>query len=250
MIEDVLKKIGLTDYETRVYLALLDLGESKSGDILNKAGLRTGKIYEILSSLERKGLISQVEINGIKRFSPADPRRVYELLEKHKEEINEQEKSFKDIVPSLLEKIKSKKKPISIEIFTGFNGLKTAYLKETTHYKKGRTLYVLGILPKEAYEKKEYDFFLYNIYPLREKSGISINKLYSENARKDKSLQEKHSKIKYIPYEYTPSINVIGNLTTIDISAGEQNIHISIESEEVAKGFIKQFELLWKIAKS
>lgn len=123
MIEDVLRKIGLGESETKVYLALLDLGESTSGDILNKAGLRTGKIYEILSSLERKGLVSQAEINGVKRFSPADPRRVYDLLEKHKEEINEQEKNFKDIVPRLLEKIKSKKKHVNVEIFTGFDGL-------------------------------------------------------------------------------------------------------------------------------
>jgi len=249
MIEEVLRRIGLTDSEIKVYIALLDLGESTSGDILNKAGLRTGKIYEILFSLERKGLISQVQVNGMKRFSPADPRRVYEMLEKHKEEINQQEKSFKDIVPNLLAKIKSKKKPINIEIFTGFDGLKTAYLKETNYYKKGDTLYVLGILPKEAYQKKEYDFFIYNIYPKREKTGISIKKLYSENAKKDKSIQEKKAQIKYIPYEYTPSINVIGELTTISISAGDQTLHISIENEEVAKGFIKQFELLWKSAK-
>lgn len=51
MIEQILLDIGLTNYESRVYLALLDLGKSTSGEILKKAELRTGKIYEILDSL-------------------------------------------------------------------------------------------------------------------------------------------------------------------------------------------------------
>ena len=34
MIEQVLQEIGLTQNEIKVYLALLDLGESKTGDIL------------------------------------------------------------------------------------------------------------------------------------------------------------------------------------------------------------------------
>lgn len=250
MIEEVLKQIGLGSSETKVYIALLDLGESTSGEILNKANLRTGKIYEILSSLEKKGLVSQVKINGVKRFSPADPRRVYDLLEKHKEEINQQEKNFAEVVPRLLEKINSKKKPVNIEIFTGFDGLKTAYLKEKNYYSKENTLYVLGRLSKGSYTKKGYEFFLYNIYPAREKSKVKIRVLNSESAKKDKNLHEKNSEIKYIPYEYNPSINVIGNLTTIGIYTEEQEIYISIESEEVAKGFINRFELLWKLAKS
>lgn len=249
MIEEVLEEIGLTVYETKVYIALLDLGESTTGAILNKAELKTGKIYEILTSLENKGLVSKITINGVKKFSPADPRRVYDLLEKHKKELEEQEKNFKNIVPKLLDKIKSKKKPINIEIFTGINGLKTAYSKEKMRYSPKNPIYVLGVLPREAYSKASYDFFLYNIYPSRERSKAQIKKIYSESARKDKGMQEKGAKMKYIPYDYNLNINIVGDLTTIGLAAGEQEIYISIESEEVAQGFIKQFELLWKIAK-
>mgnify|MGYP001584581154 FL=1 len=47
-LENLLKEIGLTAYESKVYLALLDIGKATSGEILKKAELRTGKIYEIL----------------------------------------------------------------------------------------------------------------------------------------------------------------------------------------------------------
>ena len=52
MIDDVLRKIGLTEYETKVYIALLDLGKATSGEILQKSNLNTGKIYDILGSLK------------------------------------------------------------------------------------------------------------------------------------------------------------------------------------------------------
>ena len=66
MVELKLKDIGLTDYESKVYLALLEIGEGTSGEIINKAGIHTGKIYEILASLKNKGLISEVIVNNIK----------------------------------------------------------------------------------------------------------------------------------------------------------------------------------------
>ena len=45
MIEQVLQEIGLTQTEIKAYMALLELGESKSGQILQKSGLNSGKIY-------------------------------------------------------------------------------------------------------------------------------------------------------------------------------------------------------------
>ena len=65
MLELNLKKLGLTDYESKTYLALLEIGEGTSGDIIKKAEIHTGKIYEILESLKNKGLISEVIKNNI-----------------------------------------------------------------------------------------------------------------------------------------------------------------------------------------
>ena len=68
MLDLKLKKIGLTDYESRIYLALLDIGEGTSGDVIKKAEIHTGKIYEILESLKNKGLISEITKNNIKQY--------------------------------------------------------------------------------------------------------------------------------------------------------------------------------------
>ena len=85
MIENVLQNLGLTQNEIKVYLALISLGESKSGEILKKSGLNSGKIYEILNSLQKKGFVSQISKGGVKYFSPADPKRVLDYLKEKRE---------------------------------------------------------------------------------------------------------------------------------------------------------------------
>lgn len=248
MIEQILKDIGLTQYESKVYLALLEIGKSTSGEILKKAQLRTGKIYEILDSLEKKGLLSSIAEAGVKKFSPADPRRVYDYLEEQKDKINSQEANLKKAIPEIIAKINQKKDKISIEIFTGMKGLKTAYYKQFDHCSTKNTVYVFGTLASKYYSKEMYDFFKYNLRPKREKTKVNIKKIMNTSGVSERGDHEKQAKIRYLPYGSPLAITVIGSLTLLTIISEEQ-ITITIESQEVAKSFLEQFELMWKIAK-
>ena len=251
MLEIFLKEIGLSDYETKIYLALLELGESTTGEILKKADLTSGKIYEILASLQKKGLVSMVVKNNIKQFSPADPERVLDHLEEKKQNIQKQEKNLQILLPEINEKIKKAKSPVKIEVFTGMKGLKTAYKKEFKYYNKDNTLYVMGVRSPEDYQKEIYNFFGYTIYPQRIKTKVKMKKLFSldnkEKSRK-KLFIEKQADVRYISYLSILNINIIGNLSILGIFNIEPVV-ITIENQEVAEGFIKQFNLLWKIAK-
>ena len=161
MIEQVLQEIGLTQNEIKVYLALLDLGESKSGEILKKSGLNSGKIYEILDSLQKKGLVSFIIKSGVKYFSPADPKRVLDYLNEKRQSIIKQEEDFKNILPELLKKISLISPKSKIEIFTGIKGMKTAYAKEL-EFPKSETLYVLGVTSSKIIARKVYIFVSFN----------------------------------------------------------------------------------------
>lgn len=248
MIEEILRKIGLTDYETRIYLALLDLGKSTSGEILQKANLNTGKIYDILGSLKSKGFISEIIESGVKKFSPADPKRIYDYLNEKKQNIKKQEEILKNIVPKLLTKINSIKEKQKVEVFYGFKGLKTAHQKEIDRYSSKETLRVLGIMGREKYPEFIYNFYINNLYSKRISSKIEIKKILDNDAKKYRKDHEKKAQIKFFPYVSPVAIVTIGDLTIIDIIT-ENPIIITIESKEVAKSFIQQFELLWKLAK-
>ena len=58
MDTSILKEIGFSDREIRVYIALLEIGKSTAGPISIKANLSQTKVYETLGKLIEKGLVS------------------------------------------------------------------------------------------------------------------------------------------------------------------------------------------------
>ncbi|MBS3102745.1 hypothetical protein J4458_04845 [Candidatus Woesearchaeota archaeon] len=49
---EILQRVGLTPGEAKIYLALLELGQSTTGPIVNKSKVSTSKTYKILERLE------------------------------------------------------------------------------------------------------------------------------------------------------------------------------------------------------
>ena len=248
-IPAVLHDIGLNDYERKIYAALLEHGESTSGQIMKQSGINSGRIYEILDKLEKKGLISRVTKNKIQYFHPVNPERAQEYLQERQKEFEKHAEEFRNILPELLARIKQRKEPITVEVFTGMKGLKVAYAKEMECAHKNSTLYIMSVVGKEKYPKELYDFFIYNQQPKRTAAGFKIKKLLGEGARSTREkYHEKQAQIKYLPYTSPVAITVIEDLAIIGIEI-EEPVVITIESKDVADSFRKQFELLWLQAK-
>ena len=76
MNEKILEEIGLTKGEIRVYLTLLKIGETTTGKIIEEAQISSGKIYEILDKLIKKGLASYVIKDKTKYFNAVSPNRI------------------------------------------------------------------------------------------------------------------------------------------------------------------------------
>ncbi|MBP7708136.1 hypothetical protein KA107_00490 [Candidatus Pacearchaeota archaeon] len=248
MIYNLLREIGLTEYETKIYLALLEIGESTSGIIMNRANVNSGRIYQILDSLKEKGLISEVTKNKVKYFSPTDPKKLIAYLEEKEETIQKQKEEVDLAIPQILSKVASRDKEAKIEIYTGFEGQRTAFIKEIAKYKKGAELTVLGVKESNFYPKKIMDFFEYNVYPKRLQNKVSVKKINDLEFKKLKIKPEKGAKIRYLAYPATTAVNTCEDLTIISIYSGEI-LTICIESQDVAKAFRTQFDALWEIAK-
>lgn len=63
-----LREFGLSDYATRAYLALLELGSTEAREVSRLARVPVAKIYSTLDSLAAKGLVT---------VSPETPRRYH-----------------------------------------------------------------------------------------------------------------------------------------------------------------------------
>ena len=80
MKTEILRKIGLSDGEIKVYSALLDLRRSPVNKIHEKTGIERRNIYDILNKLIEKGLVSYTIEKGKKTYQCTHPNKLVEEI--------------------------------------------------------------------------------------------------------------------------------------------------------------------------
>ena len=74
-----MESLGLTGYEIKVYLSLLEKGSMTASDISKKSGVPYSKIYEVLNSLEDKGWLESASSRP-QKFFPKSPLTALEAM--------------------------------------------------------------------------------------------------------------------------------------------------------------------------
>lgn len=240
-MDTILREIGLNETEIKIYMTLLKIGDSKSGEIIKQGQIKSGRVYEFFDSLVEKGLISYSVKSGVKYFTAADPKNLYRYMDKKKQELETQKNKLKSILPNLLANSNYSKKSL-VEVYEGIEGFKNAFAKELK-FDKGEELLCFGVDPVKSYNKAVIDYYIYNLFKQREK--FKIRKLFDEDSRGDKTLIEKNCKFKYMHDDSLATIDVIGNLSLIHLHYGK-DIVISIEDKAVAESLRDQFNNIWK----
>jgi len=248
---EILKEIGLSESEKKVYLALLDLGDSTRGNIVNESGVTGSKIYELLEKLQEKGLISIYIKDKIKHFKPTNPRQLLNYLEEKKDKMSEIEEKTKKIMPNLLLKYDSSKKEQEVELITGLRGLQVVFREQVESLKENEMCHVIG--GTKGSDEEIVQGFFEKIHLMREKKKIKTKMLFNLKQKQTtsklySSKKYPHTSTKYIEHSSPVAINIYKDKTII-IIFGEQITSIYIKSQDVADSFIEYFNLLWKQAK-
>jgi sugar-specific transcriptional regulator TrmB len=236
----ILREIGLTDAEIKVYLALLSLGATSAGKIVEAAGIYRKNLYDALNRLIEKGLVTFVIENKVKVFQPKDPGNLIRYLEEKKAKVDEKQKELKDILPELKAKFGSLTPEIESEIYRGTEGIKTI-LKECLKHKEVLFIGATG----DVENRLPYFWPHYN--KKREKMKCRW-KLLLVNEAKNKPI----TKSKYYEYKVLPK--VLSGLSVIylygDYVANviwlEKPIAFVIKHRTLANNYRKYFNYLWK----
>ncbi len=246
---DLLQRIGLTTGESKVYLALLKLGQTTTGPIVKKSGVTTSKSYKILARLEEKGLVSHVFKNKVMYFKAASPEKVLDLITMQYNELESKKREVERILPEMLAYQKQIEEEQEAEIYYGLAGLDTVFSEQVRRLKKGEVAYVMGITSGKVYGEKVNDFFR-RLQAKREQKGIVTKLLYGEEARGTLSYQEQSTlcRIRYLPYASLVAINVYKDVTIIGVFVGNP-VLFKLKSRAVAENFIRYFEMLWKLGR-
>ncbi|MFH1358266.1 MAG: helix-turn-helix domain-containing protein [archaeon] len=240
-MKNILRQIGLTDYEAEVYIVLLAHGQLSAYELAEKAGLYRQVTYDTLKRLQEKAFVSSVTKGKTKLFRALDPKLILEIL-------NEKIDNFKQVLPELSNLQKQSSDKIIVETYKGKNVMRLAFRDIINQLKnKGGEVLCTAVdenVPFTDYEiicgQYERDMIRYKI-----KERIII-KQGAEGVFKKGT-----SKYKNISKEYFNEnpVQIYGN-NVHTIIWGNPDYLIIIRSKEVAESYRKQFEFMWKHARA
>lgn len=247
-----LKKIGLTDGEIKVYEALLELGEATKTKLAKKSEVSPSKIYDITDRLIRKGIISSVRKCGVMHFKAADPNRLNDFIKKKEEEIDNEKKIVNNILPTLMAKYQESEGDIDIDVFYGWDGLKTAFLTLENSMGKKDVSYVFGA--SVGLSPKQGDIFWKQHQARVEKRGFKVMIIFNEDMKKGRKQRHEYydnhpiHEIRYLHQETMNEFYIYKKHVLIFISL-KKPIGILIKNKETVDAFKKFFETMWKTAR-
>ncbi|PIN86528.1 hypothetical protein COV19_04520 [Candidatus Woesearchaeota archaeon CG10_big_fil_rev_8_21_14_0_10_44_13] len=235
-----LEKLGLTKNESKVYLALLELGSINADPIIKKTGLHRNIVYDNLDKLAKKGLAGFVVKNNRKYFEASQPGQILEWIRQKKAEAIDNEKLAESIMPDIesLRKLSKEKKEAIV-----LSGVKSVMalvidMPEEGNFDMFATGYGMRTLFPVQYKR-----FNDNIAKYKRK----VRAIISENLRHE---DQGSSINRFLPEYHMLPVNTSILKDRVNIIIFEKDpIAIQIRSREVADSYRTYFNFMWSIAK-
>src|SRR4030042_4827088 len=96
-----LKKIGLSDKESKIYLTSLSRGPETAPNLAKNSNIVRPTAYVIIDSLIVKGLMSSYDQDKKTYFTAEAPEHLVSLLRLQKKDIEEKEREIEKLIPEL-----------------------------------------------------------------------------------------------------------------------------------------------------
>jgi sugar-specific transcriptional regulator TrmB len=248
MIKDLLNQLNFSEKESRIYLALLEIGSGKAKEISRKTGLNRTTVYDICDTLLQRGLVSKYKKGAGTYFNALEPKHLLTYLEREKEEqaktIEKQKQRVAELLPQLISLQNIFTTKPKVQFFEGEKGMREAYEDTLTAkeiilaYANVETMHegLPSFFPEYYKRRAEHKIFIRAIVPRNE---LSIERSGHN--------QEEMRDTRYLPeaeMTFSPEVNIYQN--KILVASWKEKMAILIESKELADLQKLTFELLWK----
>ncbi|MBP6888517.1 MAG: BlaI/MecI/CopY family transcriptional regulator [Candidatus Pacebacteria bacterium] len=233
MFEKYLQEIGLSEKEAVIYLALLQVDNESIQDLAKRTEINRTTVYPVLETLEKKGLVNEVQFGKKTHYEAAAPERLETFVERQKTLLAEKSKRLKDIIPELKGiQRKEGERPV-IKFFEGRDGVVSAYEEfySTLSGEKqdGFLVYNMDLL-KKTYSEEENEHF----YQIRAKRNITPNAVYNK-AEGDHTFITPGNRFRIDEKKYPISTDItIVNDQVILSTLGDHISSFIIKSKDIA----------------
>jgi len=239
----VLREVGLTEAQIKVYVSLLELGQVTSGKIIKKSGLQNSVVYNALNQLLEKGLVSFVSKGKRKYFSATSLRNLMSFIDDKKERVEELIKQL----PA------SRKEEENVESFIGWRGIYSAFNIILDELSEGSEYLAFAGDSDQEYPKKAINLFK-EFQKKRNYQKYKVKIIANEIARKNIKKYRYYNSFGKPNYRYvsglSPSEMIIFNDCILMLSIQENPLAILIRSKNISETYRKFFFTLWKQAKN
>jgi sugar-specific transcriptional regulator TrmB len=233
----ILEEIGLTKGEIKVYLALLELGASTAGSILEKAKVHNSALHFSLNNLISKALVTYVKKGKVRIYQAVSPKSLVDYIDEKKKELEK-------VLPELAARQSMAREKEMAEIFEGTKGINAMLSIMIENARKGDEFLFFSISEGDV-TSEIHDFYM-RWYIKRTERGI-IEKGIAPLEIKDSFKRRPKSKMKFVNFKIPQNMGIFKNMTCIVIW-GENPRGILIKSKAVAEKNKKFFDELWNSA--
>lgn len=185
---NLLESLGFTKGETRVYLSLLELGESPSGKIAMESKVSRSKIYEVLAKLKEKGMVSESIRSNVRFFSALSPHKIGDYIEQRQAKLQEDKMVFEEVLPKLLQRQKSMGIP-EVRVYEGVEGIRTFYREMVTQL-EGKDEYLGFSFSGSPLSNMPIVMMFHRFHKTRAKKGTRAKILYHNREEMPKGRED------------------------------------------------------------
>jgi sugar-specific transcriptional regulator TrmB len=241
-ISEKLLALGFSSNESKVYTALLELGQTSTGPIIRKTQLHRSVVYETLDKLIDRNLIFKLNKHKISYFQATDPTIILDNAER-------EQKIAQGLVPELKKFINTKLPEINV--YQGQESYGRFWLDSYKNLPIGTIDYVSNSVGKRWQELTGN--YYKEIMKVRQKREIKWKMIVMEKDDIEMDLIKKYPSL----HEYRiikkeihrfGNFNILGDKSVILQSTTEPMI-IEIKNETLVKVFQNIFDILWESGK-
>lgn len=235
----LIKQFGMSDKESEVFLALLELGDAQPAQISRKSGIKRPTAYVLLGSLVEKGFVTQV-VGKKKVFRAEDPKK---LLLRTRESLAQIEQSL----PWLMSLMNQKNPKPTVRFYSKLEGIKQAY-EESLLLPPGSELLAFG---SAGAVMNRLSGFIESYLKRRVQQNIRVRAITGSDqggklvaGRDKKELRE----TRFLPSSLLTQdieIDIYGNKLLAISLENEELIAILLESKTLVDAFRQMFEIMW-----
>jgi len=240
MDTSILEDLGLTNAETKVYLALLELGSTKAGRVIEETNLQNSVVHMTLHKLVNNGFATFIKKGKIKYYQSTDPSHILDFIEDKKTK-------FKEILPALLEKQKAKEKQ-EAEVYEGFKGLKTLLHEMIKDAKRGDEFIFFTFYTKNPDEFQQVFNYYKEFEKEREQKGIKVRGISPESIR---NKYEGRNMENFVFVNYPIPLNcAVCNEIIMFTPWEDKKISFLIHSKQLSNQYRELFYSIWNKEKN